>query len=122
MRFLAWKGLATRSSQTDADVPFILSCCTCRCHRSSEYHHPHAAGKIDWADSPFRPFCSERCRLIDLGAWLSEKRAIPAESEHVESDPENITAGRVILSRLRWRSALLSGAGLDLVEQRLVFR
>jgi cell division protein ZapD len=28
VRFLAWKGLATRSSQTDADVPFILSCCT----------------------------------------------------------------------------------------------
>ena len=28
VRFLAWKGLATRSAQTDADVPFILSCCT----------------------------------------------------------------------------------------------
>src|SRR5580698_9466570 len=28
VRFLAWKGLATRSSQTEADVPFILSCCT----------------------------------------------------------------------------------------------
>jgi cell division protein ZapD len=28
VRFLAWKGLATRSSQTDADVPFVLSCCT----------------------------------------------------------------------------------------------
>src|SRR5882757_4010856 len=28
VRFLAWRGLATRSSQTDADVPFVLSCCT----------------------------------------------------------------------------------------------
>jgi len=28
VRFLAWKGLATRSAQTDADVPFLLSCCT----------------------------------------------------------------------------------------------
>ncbi len=28
VRFLAWKGLAARSSQTDADVPFVLSCCT----------------------------------------------------------------------------------------------
>jgi cell division protein ZapD len=28
VRFLAWKGLGTRSSQTDADVPFVLSCCT----------------------------------------------------------------------------------------------
>ena len=23
-------------------------------------------------DNPFRPFCSERCRLIDLGAWADE--------------------------------------------------
>jgi cell division protein ZapD len=28
VRFLAWKGLATRSVQTEVDVPFILSCCT----------------------------------------------------------------------------------------------
>lgn len=31
-------------------------------------------------DQPYRPFCSERCRLIDLGAWLSEQRSIPGES------------------------------------------
>jgi hypothetical protein len=31
------------------------------------------------ADFPERPFCSERCRLIDLGAWLSGDRAIPGE-------------------------------------------
>jgi endogenous inhibitor of DNA gyrase (YacG/DUF329 family) len=35
---------------------------------------------LDWDTAPFRPFCSERCRLIDLGAWLSEQRAIPGES------------------------------------------
>jgi uncharacterized protein len=38
---------------------------------------PTCRREIDWADSPFKPFCSERCRLIDLGAWLSEQRAIP---------------------------------------------
>jgi endogenous inhibitor of DNA gyrase (YacG/DUF329 family) len=27
-----------------------------------------------------RPFCSERCKLIDLGEWASERRAIPGES------------------------------------------
>ena len=26
-----------------------------------------------------RPFCSERCRLIDLGAWMTEKHAIPGD-------------------------------------------
>ena len=36
--------------------------------------------------SPFRPFCSERCRLIDLGAWLSEERAIPGEPAGTEAD------------------------------------
>lgn len=29
-------------------------------------------------DNPFRPFCSKRCRLIDLGTWLEEGYSIPA--------------------------------------------
>ncbi|WP_297528569.1 DNA gyrase inhibitor YacG [Thiohalobacter sp.] len=29
------------------------------------------------ADNPWRPFCCERCKLIDLGEWLSEKHCIP---------------------------------------------
>ncbi|MEN8175340.1 MAG: DNA gyrase inhibitor YacG [Pseudomonadota bacterium] len=28
------------------------------------------------ADAPYRPFCSERCRLIDLGDWISENHRI----------------------------------------------
>ena len=32
------------------------------------------------ASSSYRPFCSERCRLIDLGEWASEKHAIPDET------------------------------------------
>ncbi|MCE1176531.1 MAG: DNA gyrase inhibitor YacG [Burkholderiales bacterium] len=32
-------------------------------------------------ESPFRPFCSERCRLIDLGAWSQESYKIPVESD-----------------------------------------
>jgi endogenous inhibitor of DNA gyrase (YacG/DUF329 family) len=33
---------------------------------------------VEWsAASPFRPFCSERCKLIDLGAWASEQHRIP---------------------------------------------
>jgi uncharacterized protein len=27
----------------------------------------------------WRPFCSERCKLVDLGAWFSGERAIPAD-------------------------------------------
>lgn len=40
---------------------------------------PTCRREIDWSQSPFRPFCSERCKLIDLGAWLTEKHAIPGE-------------------------------------------
>lgn len=34
-----------------------------------------------WTDNnPFKPFCSERCRLIDLGAWASEAHRVPGEA------------------------------------------
>lgn len=29
--------------------------------------------------NPFRPFCSKRCKLIDLGAWADESYKIPLE-------------------------------------------
>lgn len=38
-------------------------------------------------DNPFRPFCSERCRLTDLGDWASESHRIPDNESHL--DPDN---------------------------------
>lgn len=35
--------------------------------------------------NPWRPFCSERCRLTDLGAWATESYRIPAKPD--EGDP-----------------------------------
>lgn len=49
---------------------------------------PTCRREIDWESSPFKPFCSERCRMIDLGAWLSEQRSIPADATHSESESE----------------------------------
>ena len=40
------------------------------------------------ADSPWRPFCTERCQLIDLGGWLTERHAIPGETALPETDTE----------------------------------
>jgi endogenous inhibitor of DNA gyrase (YacG/DUF329 family) len=41
---------------------------------------PTCQKPVEWsAAAPWRPFCSERCKLIDLGAWMSEERAIPGE-------------------------------------------
>lgn len=38
---------------------------------------PHCRQPAAWADNPFRPFCSERCKLIDLSAWADEDYRIP---------------------------------------------
>jgi endogenous inhibitor of DNA gyrase (YacG/DUF329 family) len=35
--------------------------------------------------NPYRPFCCERCKLIDLGHWGSETYRVPAENERTES-------------------------------------
>ena len=41
---------------------------------------PTCKREIEWsAASPWRPFCSERCKMVDLGAWLAEKHAIPGD-------------------------------------------
>ena len=41
---------------------------------------PTCQRPVEWSDAArWRPFCSERCRLIDLGAWITEKHAIPGE-------------------------------------------
>ena len=40
---------------------------------------PTCAAKVEWKEeNKYRPFCSERCKQIDLGAWDEEKYTIPA--------------------------------------------
>ncbi len=41
------------------------------------------------SNAPHLPFCSERCRLIDLGRWLDEDHALPATSNEEDGhEPE----------------------------------
>ncbi|MAR00565.1 MAG: DNA gyrase inhibitor YacG [Oceanospirillaceae bacterium] len=41
---------------------------------------PECGKTVPWtAESRYRPFCSERCKLIDLGEWASGGHAIPGE-------------------------------------------
>ena len=43
---------------------------------------PTCSDLVSWIpDNLFRPFCSERCRLIDLGEWFSDERRITDEDE-----------------------------------------
>ncbi|MGB6306226.1 MAG: DNA gyrase inhibitor YacG [Steroidobacteraceae bacterium] len=56
-------------------MPTTVKCPTCR-------------RPVEWTtESPYRPFCSERCRLIDLGAWFSEERGIPDDSPAASEHP-----------------------------------
>ena len=42
---------------------------------------PTCKRPVEWNDRfPHRPFCSERCKLIDLGVWASEKHVIPDDA------------------------------------------
>ncbi len=42
---------------------------------------PICKNTTTWEENPWRPFCSERCKLIDLGKWVSEEYKIPIKSE-----------------------------------------
>jgi endogenous inhibitor of DNA gyrase (YacG/DUF329 family) len=42
---------------------------------------PTCKREIEWSsENAFRPFCSERCRMVDLGAWFTGERAIPDDA------------------------------------------
>jgi endogenous inhibitor of DNA gyrase (YacG/DUF329 family) len=44
---------------------------------------PQCGNSSPWdSANPYRPFCSERCKMVDLGAWATESYRIPvAESK-----------------------------------------
>ena len=56
------------------------------CHRPATYE-----------GNPHRPFCSERCKLLDFGAWANEEYTVPAEEtapsleegEHTPAGPHD---------------------------------
>ncbi|HEY5512166.1 MAG TPA: DNA gyrase inhibitor YacG [Geomonas sp.] len=50
---------------------------------------PHCHKEALLAGNPYRPFCSERCKMIDLGTWASEGYRIPgAKAPQEEEEPE----------------------------------
>lgn len=40
---------------------------------------PRCGKEVEYEGNEFRPFCSERCKMIDFGAWADEEYALPAE-------------------------------------------
>ena len=47
-------------------MALLVKCPTCR-------------QQTAWDNNPQRPFCSKRCQLIDLGAWVEERYKIPGD-------------------------------------------
>ncbi|MHB1093591.1 DNA gyrase inhibitor YacG [Thiobacillus sp.] len=57
-----------------AATPPVVSCPTC-------------GTIVAWsAENRWRPFCSERCKLIDLGQWATEKYRVPAEEQEPDDE------------------------------------
>ncbi len=51
---------------------------------------PQCATIFSYYESEFRPFCCERCKLIDLGHWFEETYRVPEkEKKPYEQDQEN---------------------------------
>jgi hypothetical protein len=50
---------------------------------------PNCGKQVPWVpESHYRPFCSERCRLIDLGAWATEEYRLPEQSKPQQNEHE----------------------------------
>ena len=48
---------------------------------------PQCGGASVWSsDNPYRPFCSERCKMIDLGAWAESEYSIVTNSDDLMSE------------------------------------
>ena len=53
---------------------------------------PRCGKQVEWdPDNAYRPFCSERCKLLDLGAWATEQYRVPVQGERDEPDTEEPT-------------------------------
>jgi endogenous inhibitor of DNA gyrase (YacG/DUF329 family) len=52
---------------------------------------PLCRRETTWDDNPWRPFCSERCQIIDLGNWASDGYGIP-----MAETPDGVTPAEFI--------------------------
>ena len=47
---------------------------------------PQCGKEVEYEGTEFRPFCSERCKLLDFGAWADENYALPAEDTQLSDE------------------------------------
>ena len=52
---------------------------------------PSCGNETEYTGNEFRPFCSERCKMLDFGAWADEEFALPSQTESLtEEDLDKI--------------------------------
>ncbi|WP_241576094.1 DNA gyrase inhibitor YacG [Rosenbergiella collisarenosi] len=48
---------------------------------------PQCQKEVIWDNlSPWRPFCSKRCQMIDLGEWAAEEKSIAGQPTHFDHE------------------------------------
>lgn len=76
-------GVKSQDTAPDAASGPIVTCPTCK-------------KKLVYSSAnPFRPFCSERCKLIDLGAWAEEKRTVAGRQVNEDEDADLLNDPRL---------------------------
>ena len=56
---------------------------------------PQCSQQVMWPETPTYPFCSERCRLIDLGVWATEGYRIAGEPFEDIEEGLDVVGGRL---------------------------
>jgi len=47
---------------------------------------PQCGKEVEYEGNEFRPFCSERCKLLDFGDWADENYGLPAEDTQLSDE------------------------------------
>jgi uncharacterized protein len=60
---------------------------------------PACGARVDWTPAArWRPFCSERCKMIDAGAWASEAYRVPVaetlDPQNFDTEADDTSTGR----------------------------
>jgi len=50
---------------------------------------PRCGKETEFRGNEYRPFCSERCKLLDFGAWVDEEYNLPSESTALSEEDIN---------------------------------
>lgn len=51
---------------------------------------PICQRSVEAVEPKLKPFCSERCRAVDLGKWLGGDYRIPVRTEHEDEDGDGV--------------------------------